>query len=54
MIGSDFLILSNIISLPSFQPLEVLIVADNKLRQDIIAIFDCLGTNETVTTLDIR
>lgn len=37
-----------------FQPLEKLLLADNKLRLGASALFDCLGTNESIKTIDIR
>lgn len=36
------------------QPLKKLSVADCKLRLNAAALFDCLGTNETITFIDIR
>lgn len=36
------------------KPLEKLLLADNKMRLGASALFDCLGTNETITTIDIR
>jgi len=34
-------------------PLEKLSIADCKLRLDAAALFDCLGTNESITSIDI-